>query len=77
MPKKSETRVESIREVFRQMGGESTLRAISHECYLAGVWDDEPTESQAIGRVRRALKASDESGLPFALPLPRGARSQG
>lgn len=63
----------AIRRMFMQMGPEgATAEQLAQACLHAGFWSGDEVESLAIDgakeQVRRALRARDESGLPWAGP---------
>lgn len=59
-----------IREEFERVGGSTATAPFVHHCRDAGVWSDDEWEAlafrEAQANVRRALKAPDAQGLPFA-----------
>lgn len=59
-----------IRNEFELIGGSIATAPFVHHCREAGIWSDDEWDGlafrEAQAAVRRALKAPDRQGLPFA-----------
>ena len=77
-----ESRQDRIRDVFQaRMSGWGPLRTLAERCIADGLYSPTEMEGQAVRAIMRdcarALKASDDRGLPYALPSRDGAEEDG